>query len=156
MRQMIQRFKFGGAHELDGLLGSWLLRAARQAPWVQYIDLITPVPMHWLSGWVSRSKPAEALCRSVARGLCRRSRQVVRRWRRDAHQMDVPYVRRARNVRGAFWIPRPSRVAGLRIAVVDDVMTSGSTLDEVARVLKGAGALFVGNLVLARGGPAGE
>ena len=63
-------------------------------------------------------------------------------------QTDLPYVERARNVRGAFVCGRA--LHGLRIAVVDDVMTSGATLAELSATLKRAGAAWVENWVIAR------
>lgn len=57
---------------------------------------------------------------------------------------------RQKNLRGAFAVPRPSRVAGKRIGLVDDVMTTGTTLEEAARTLKAAGAHTVTALVVAR------
>jgi len=68
---------------------------------------------------------------------------------RDAQpQIELPYGERQRNVRGAFRCTRA--LNGARIAVVDDVMTTGATLDEIARTLKAAGAAHVENWVVAR------
>jgi predicted amidophosphoribosyltransferase len=74
-------------------------------------------------------------------GLCERARDTP-------PQMELPYDERRRNVRGAFRCTRA--LAGESVAVVDDVMTTGATLDEVARVLKAAGATRVTNWVVAR------
>jgi predicted amidophosphoribosyltransferase len=57
---------------------------------------------------------------------------------------------RENNVRGAIALRRGRSVAGKRVVIVDDVMTTGATADECARVLKRAGAEFVGVLTLAR------
>jgi predicted amidophosphoribosyltransferase len=62
--------------------------------------------------------------------------------------MDLPFAERRRNVRGAFRCTRA--LAGQCVAVVDDVMTTGATLDEIASVLKAAGAARVVNWVVAR------
>lgn len=67
-------------------------------------------------------------------------------------QMDLPFAQRRRNVRGAFRCTRV--ILGARIAVVDDVMTTGETLNEIASVLKKAGAARVVNWVVARTFPA--
>jgi ComF family protein len=69
-------------------------------------------------------------------------------------QMDLPYAERRRNVRGAFRCTRA--LPGASVAVVDDVMTTGATLDEIAQVLKRAGAERVVNWVVARTFPSGE
>src|SRR3989442_485695 len=63
-------------------------------------------------------------------------------------QIELPYAERQRNVRGAFRCTRA--LIGARVAVVDDVMTTGATLDEMARTLKAAGAVHVVNWVVAR------
>ena len=73
--------------------------------------------------------------------LCERNRDT-------AAQIELPPTERVRNVRGAFHCPRP--IEGLVVAVVDDVMTTGATLDELARTLKSAGASRVVNWVAAR------
>ena len=63
-------------------------------------------------------------------------------------QRNLAWSQRRRNVRGAFAVR--TSVTDLHVAVVDDVLTTGASLHEVARVLKAAGALTVTNLVLAR------
>ena len=73
--------------------------------------------------------------------LCERSRDTLA-------QVDLPASDRVRNVRGAFRCPRP--LDGIVVAVVDDVMTTGATLDEIAGALKRAGASRVVNWVAAR------
>ena len=70
-----------------------------------------------------------------------------------AAQSGVEPAERERNVRGAFAVALEERVAGRHVGVVDDVMTSGHTLDELARVLKRAGAARVTNFVFARTPP---
>jgi ComF family protein len=79
--------------------------------------------------------------RSVELDLCVRERDTPA-------QMDLPYAERRRNVRGAFRCTRA--LPGASVAVVDDVMTTGATLDEIASVLKRAGAARVVNWVVAR------
>lgn len=68
-------------------------------------------------------------------------------------QVGLPWKERAANVRGAIRVT--AKVAGLRVVVVDDVMTTGATLGELARALKGVGAMSVENRVLARTPPPG-
>jgi predicted amidophosphoribosyltransferase len=73
--------------------------------------------------------------------LCERSRDTP-------PQIDLPWSERGRNVRGAFVCTRS--LIGASVAVVDDVMTTGATLDEVAASLKAAGAAQVVNWIIAR------
>ena len=85
--------------------------------------------------------------RSVELDLCVRERDTPA-------QMDLPFAERRRNVRGAFRCTRA--LHGASVAVVDDVMTTGATLDEIASVLKRAGATRVVNWVVARTFPSAD
>jgi predicted amidophosphoribosyltransferase len=93
---------------------------------------------------IARSVAAETGAR-LAPETCQRTRDT-------SEQMELPIDERARNVRGAFECPR--LVEGANVAVLDDVMTTGATLHEVATALKRAGAARVVNWVVARTFPA--
>ncbi|MFO8007638.1 MAG: phosphoribosyltransferase family protein, partial [Candidatus Brocadiia bacterium] len=68
-------------------------------------------------------------------------------------QTRLSAVQRRRNVRGAFRVRRPDRIDGRRVLLVDDVMTTGATADECAKVLTRAGAAEVQVFTLARTAP---
>ena len=89
----------------------------------------------------------------IARAVLRRHRRRARHWpcervRDTPAQVDLPLAERRANVRGAFRCPRPLR--GTRVAVVDDVMTTGARWTRSRGVLKRAGAARVVNWVVAR------
>ena len=84
----------------------------------------------------------------AARRRIRLDATLFKRSRDTPPQAGLPWKERARNIKGAFVCN--ASLAGLRIAVVDDVMTTGATLDEMARTLKDAGAAHVTNWVVAR------
>lgn len=112
-------------------------------------DLLVPMPLH-PDRLAQRGFNQAA---EIARNLCKRTRIVfaprgARRVRDTTAQTDLPYEERARNVRGAFACDLD--LSGKRVAVVDDVMTTGATLNELAKVLKRAGAARVENWVIAR------
>ena len=139
---LVHSLKFRGELALAGLLGSMLLQKIDSQP----VDLVIPVPLSTGRLRERGYNQAVEIARHVARGkldlaLCVRSRDTPA-------QMDLPYAERQRNVRGAFRCTRP--LAGQNVAVVDDVMTSGATLNEIAAVLKKAGAARVVNWVAAR------
>lgn len=113
------------------------------------IDLLVPMPLHPNRLAQRGFNQAAEIARSLAR--LRRvtfAPRGARRVRDTAAQTDLPYEERARNVRGAFACDLD--LSGKRVAVVDDVMTTGATLNELARVLKRAGAARVENWVVAR------
>jgi ComF family protein len=108
-------------------------------------DLLIPVP---LSGERLRRRGYNQAL-EIARHLPGRTDFTSCVRERDAPpQMELPWDERQRNVRGAFACTRS--LEGASVAVVDDVMTTGATLDEMARALKRAGALRVVNWVVAR------
>jgi predicted amidophosphoribosyltransferase len=89
------------------------------------------------------------IARHLARATgARLDAHLVARVRDTLPQTDLPHDARAANVRGAFACT--GVVAGMTIAVVDDVMTTGASLEELARTLKSAGAASVENWVVAR------
>jgi ComF family protein len=116
------------------------------------VDCLVPVPLSAQRLRERGYNQALEIARDVARatrtrlepGLCERTRDTP-------SQTDLPLAERSKNVRGAFHCPR--LVAGARVAVLDDVMTTGATLDEVAATLKRAGAARVENWVVARTSP---
>jgi ComF family protein len=142
---LVQALKFRGELALSAFLAKTLLKKlAGEQP-----DLVVPVP---LSAARLRSRgynQAAEIARRLGRGrveleLCGRTR--------DARpQVELPFAERARNVRGAFAVR--GALDGATVAVVDDVMTTGATLGEIARALKSAGASRVVNWVLARTPP---
>ena len=140
---LIHALKFRGELALAPLLAEVFSQRIDQT---EKVDLIVPVP---LSARRLRERgynqSAEIARRLRSRAplelfLCERSRD-------SAAQTDLPWSERQRNVRGAF---RCARGVSGTVAVVDDVMTTGATLNEVALVLKRAGAGRVVNWVVAR------
>lgn len=143
---LVHSLKFRGELALAEYLGGMLARCIPAAG----VDRIVPVP---LSADRLRSRgynQAVEIARHVARG--RMDLELCVRERDTPAQMDLPYAERRRNVRGAFRCTRG--LLGASVAVVDDVMTTGATLDEIAQVLKKAGAARVVNWVVARTFPA--
>jgi len=142
---LVQALKFRGELALAPFLGNLLSKRVSS----ETVNYIVPVP---LSSERLRSRgynQALEIARHVASATgARLAPEACERRRDTAMQMDLPLAQRARNVRGAFECPR--MVEGATIAVLDDVMTTGATLDEVATALKRAGAGRVVNWVVAR------
>jgi ComF family protein len=139
---LVHSLKFRGELALAGFLGEALAKQIN----VHEIDLVIPVPLSTARLRERGYNHAAEIARHLARpkldlSLCERSRDTQ-------PQMALPFDARRRNVRGAFRCTRALR--GETVAVVDDVMTTGATLDELAKVLKAAGARRVVNWVVAR------
>ncbi len=148
-RRLILGLKHADHTHVAGAFGQWMHRAGGEV--LSGADLVVPVPLHWTRLAQRRYNQAALLAHAIrsAGGPPVAADWLIRR-RRTPSQGHLGPGARERNVRGAFGI-RPGRdFAGKRIVVIDDVMTTGATVDECARVLKRAGAAFVGVLTLAR------
>jgi ComF family protein len=110
------------------------------------VEIVVPVPLHWRRRRRRGFNQAEALARNL--GLpCR---NALRRRRSTPSQTDLPAAERQRNVRDAFALRRGAEVNGRIVLIVDDVATTGATIEACARVLRAAGAQEVRALTAAR------
>ena len=151
LSRIIQAFKFDGRQNLAGLLAP-LLAATLQESWSpREIDLIVPVPLHPKRKRERGYNQALLLARDLARlvGLPFRS-DALHRVRSTLPQVGLSDAERARNLRRAFQCKKPAAVKGLRVLLIDDVMTTGSTVASAAEALLEGGALRVSVLTLAR------
>ena len=149
-RAAILLCKHGGRLPLLRQLADLLAQEAPAHLVLSAWDAAVPVPLHWTRRLRRGFNQAEVLALAVGR---RHGLPVLRhalgRVRRTEAQHGNPGVRQA-NVRGAFAVSRPWQVAGRRLLVVDDVFTTGATVNACADTLLSAGALAVGVLTLAR------
>jgi ComF family protein len=113
-------------------------------------QLVVPIPMHWARRISRGANSPELLVRGIAKSLgIRRDERALVRTRRTERQTDLLPEQRAENIRGAFRVAAGRNVTGLRVVVVDDVLTTGATAHEAAKTLRRAGAAEVAIAVLA-------
>ncbi len=144
---MVVALKFGHRLELARVFGELL--AGRMGERLPRDALLAPVPLAFERHAERGFNQAREIARTVARRLALPlAAEALVRIKHGAPQEKLTLAARRRNVRGAF--AARADVRGRTVVVVDDVMTSGATLDEVAAALKAAGALRVLNLVVAR------
>ena len=142
----IHRYKYEGRSELAGGLGALMGEAAR--PLIGSVDAVVPVPLHWRRRRQRGFDQAALLARPVARALAVPARlRGLRRVRHTVSQVDLPRSERQENVRGAFecWRLASAR----RVLLIDDVRTTGATLDAASAALIEGGVEQVRPLVLA-------
>jgi ComF family protein len=143
--RLVLALKYGGRLALAGAFGAAL--AARAAG--RRVDALVPMPLAPARLRERGFNQAMEIARRCARDTAvRPDSGLVSRVRDTPPQTDLPRDARAANVRGAFACT--GVVAGMSLAIVDDVMTTGASLAELARTLKRAGATRVENWVVAR------
>jgi ComF family protein len=154
-RRLVLMLKHGDHTHLAGAFGRWMQRAGHEV--LEGADLLMPVPLHWTRLFSRRFNQSALLAQAIraAGGPPVAADWLVRR-RRTPSQGTMGPLARARNVRGAFALRRGRSVHGKRVVLIDDVLTTGATAEECARVLRRAGAASIGVLVLARAVRAGS
>jgi ComF family protein len=150
MAHLIHRWKFRGEHHLSALLGRLWLSAN---PEPAAVDILVPVPLHWRRRWRRGYNQSALLSHELKRhcpalGSIEIVGNLLRRHRATAPQSGMTARARQRNLRGAFTVHRPCD--NLRLAVVDDVLTTGATAAAAASALRSAGADHVEIWCLAR------
>jgi ComF family protein len=148
-RRLVLALKHADRTHLAGALGGWMRRAGAEV--LDGADLVLPVPLHWTRLFARRYNQAGLLAQAIraAGGPPVAPDWLVRR-RRTPSQGRLGAAARARNVRGAFALRPGRKIRGKRVVLIDDVLTTGATVEECARVLRRGGAEFVGVLTLAR------
>jgi len=146
---LVQALKFRSELALAALFGGLL---AQRVAGTERVDLVIPVPLSSRRLRERGFNQAMEIARHTLRNTgARLDAGACERILDTPSQFGLPLEERERNVRGAFRCPR--LLAGASIAVLDDVMTTGATLNEVAATLKRAGAARVVNWVVARTPP---
>jgi ComF family protein len=150
-RALVTRFKYGDRLDLAPMLARWMARAGREL--LAGADGLVPVPLHWRRLWARRFNQSAALAAAISSlaGVPMEG-AVLKRARATPQQVGLNKAERAVNVQGAFKVAASERaeIAGKRLVLVDDVLTSGATAEACARALLRGGAAHVDVLVFAR------
>lgn len=147
LRDGIRRLKYEGEPARSASLASLLFNAAVDFP---DVDALVPAPLHRSRQKRRGYNQAELLAAPVAERLDRPLAHCLARTRPTRQQVGLDADTRRINVAGAFSVLEASAVADRRFLLVDDVITTGSTLNACADALRTAGAAWIGVLTLAR------
>lgn len=151
LRKMILAFKAADRTELSGLLHFLVDSAFAGADFVNDIDLVVPVPLHWTRQLRRGYNQSYLIAKALKNRSIKMNTDLVR-MRNTKQQASLTEARRRANVAGAFAARKRHSFAGKKICLIDDIKTTGATLNECARVLKKAGAIKVYAAVLAVAG----
>jgi len=147
MRQSLRGLKFHRLEYLGDALGTSLWTRHREV--ISDCTAVVPVPLHWIRTVQRGYNQSELIAAEVARRLELPLTRALHRRRATAAQSGLDLSERRRNVRGAFtWRGRRTPVGGPWL-LIDDVLTTGATLDSAARTLRRAGVTRVTGLVAA-------
>ena len=150
-KTLVHALKYQDRTDLAPAMGRWMARAGEEL--LNEADWLIPVPLHWRRAWHRRYNQSGALARAIERQSGVKVRgELLRRVRATEQQVGLSRPQRASNVQGAFKVSadRQSEVQGRRVVLIDDVLTSGATVDACARALLRAKAATVDVLVFAR------
>ncbi len=149
LKEIIKIFKYRHSPSLGKRLARFLYLAMEKAPVLFKVDFITPVPVHFLRRMERGFNQCDVLAHELSELTGIPVRNVLYKKKITLPQALLSHDKRKTNLRGAFRVKE--EIDGKRILLVDDVLTTGSTLEEAARVLKENGAVWVGGVVLAVG-----
>jgi len=150
-RPLVTGFKYGDRTERAPAFGRWLARAG--ADILASADLIVPVPLHRRRLIARRFNQSGILAQNLGREtLIPVAVDALIRLRATQQQVGLSHAKRRRNVRGAFAVRQGAEglIAGRHIVLVDDVVTSGATVEACVKAMQKAGAGAVSVLSLAR------
>jgi len=149
-RRMVLALKFSRRRELARPMARWMVRSGEEL--LRPDSLIAPVPLHWTRLLTRRFNQAADLAREIAaHSNAHYEPKLLRRHKRTRQQLGLSAKDRRKNVRTAFTLDpnRTGAVAGRHIILVDDVLTTGSTVAACSKCLLGAGAASVDVLTFA-------
>lgn len=151
LQRMILAFKHDHT-EMLSILAVPIEAAFAGSGFATDVDLLVPVPLHWTRRLRRGYNQTHLLAKCLRRETVGINTDLVRIRRTKAQPTAATTAARARNVKGAFAVRPDHRLAGRRLCLVDDIKTSGATLNECAQTLKDAGATKVYAIVLAVAG----
>jgi ComF family protein len=151
LQHIISRMKSPTGEPLSLALGR-LLATQRREPLEEFSpEVIVPIPMHWWHRLRRRTNNPDLIARSLGDILeIPVKRYLLKRCKRTRTQSNLEPAVRFRNVRGSFQVRFARQIRGKRVLLVDDVLTTGATCSEAAKMLKQAGATRVAVAVIAR------
>ena len=150
-RALVHALKYGDRLDLAPMMGRWMFHAGREL--LAEANALVPVPLHWQRQWARRFNQSAMLAAAISvESAVPVAAAALKRVKPTAQQVGLSRTERAKNVQGAFRVPEEGKaaVAGRRLILVDDVLTSGATVDACARALLRAGAANVDVLIFAR------
>ena len=150
-RALVHALKYGDRLDLAPMMGRWVAQAGHEL--LADADALVPVPLHWRRQWARRFNQSAMLAATIsAASGVPIAAGALKRVKATVQQVGLSRAERGDNIQGAFRVPETGKaaVAGRRLVLIDDVLTSGATVEGCARALLRAGAANVDVLIFAR------
>jgi ComF family protein len=150
-RVLVHALKYGDRLDLAPMMGRWVSQAGHEL--LAEADALVPVPLHWRRLWARRFNQSAMLAAAISKESgVPIAAGALKRVKPTAQQVGLSRAERAQNVQGAFRVLPEGKAAvtGRRLVLVDDVLTSGATVDGCAQALLRASAANVDVLIFAR------
>lgn len=149
-QQIVHQLKYNGKSNLGILLGRKLGEELLEQNWFQRIDFIVPVPIHRIKKLKRGYNQSSFIVKGISKVTKKPfNERVIKRIKNTETQTHLHLQERIENVKNAFKVVDKSKVANKNILIVDDVCTTGSTVNEVARTLLDSGAREISLATLA-------
>lgn len=153
LKDMLWQLKYSGQSRFDRFLGELAADMALARPEFRDIDYVVPIPLHWIRQFRRGYNQSELMAAAMTRklrhiGLNMQLSCDLVRVRNTPPQTTLSEAKRRANLAGAFAVRPDHKFQGKKICLLDDVTTTGTTLETAARILRRAGAKSVGALVI--------
>lgn len=156
LRKVLHRFKYGKRTRLGSRLAGLLYEQWLTSPCLHQAEILLPAPLHHRRQRARGFNQSKLLAKHLSQMIhLPLESRALERTRNTASQTGLSPRQRRLNVSGAFRVRKPASIRGRNCLLIDDVFTTGATLNEMARVLSEAGANKVLALTLARVSPRG-
>ena len=148
--KLITDFKFNDDHTNISIFAKWMYAHGKQI--IESVDIIIPVPLHWFRQFIRKYNQAEILCLQIKKINRKLNIQnnILKRIKYTKPQVKLTYTKRIQNTKNVFDIKNVKNIKGKKILIIDDVVTTYSTVNNCAKILKKNGADKVFILVLAK------
>jgi len=136
VQHMMHRFKYKGRREIGSLLGELFARELRRSENFRNIDAVVPVPLHWSKQKKRGYNQSEVIASAMAPLLkSQLETEVLYRNTATETQTKKSRLMRAENVKGKFSIQYPEKIRGKHLLLIDDIITTGATIEACAQML---------------------
>lgn len=150
-REMVHNFKYNGVTSLGENLANFMANSLTKNQLIITNSYLTFVPLHYRRKAQRGYNQAEILARLIGQKTGLKVLDLLKKIKITPRQAQLSGAKRRKNLSGVFVLKKGIDIKNKKIIIIDDVMTTGSTLEECARILRGNGAKEVWGLVVARG-----